>query len=143
MYYFLKYVSPKFTHFNKLFQSEKLNVHFLDRSLTTNYKAFLSCYTSTTYLQSRPINDVDPTFFIAYAAFILHAQATTQIKQHFLIDNPIIKSLGFLNLDTLHSTKVADVLQIASKSPNVESIEDLRNLMMSGINFSSWIDLTF
>ena len=60
-FFFLKYVLPKFTHFNKLFQSEKPNVHFLAKSLTTTYKAFLSYYMSTTYLQSRPINDVDPT----------------------------------------------------------------------------------
>ena len=29
----------------------------------------------------------------------------TQIKQCFPIDDPIIKSLGFLNPDTVHSTK--------------------------------------
>ena len=160
-FFFLKYVLPKFTHFNKLFQSEKPNVHFLAKSLTTTYKAFLSCYMSTTYLQSRPINDVDPTSsshmlplfsmsmgedvsnfltkpeivnmkrevmgFLEHVR-LFYVEAATQIKQRFPIDDPIIKSLGFLNPDTLHSTKVADVLQIASKFPNVVSTEDLRKL---------------
>ena len=59
---------------------------------------------------------------------LFYVEAATQIKQRFPIDDPIIKCLGFLNPDTLHSTKVADVLQIASKFPNVVSIEDLRKL---------------
>ena len=59
---------------------------------------------------------------------LFYVEVATQIKQHFPIDDPIIKSLGFLNPDTLHSTKVADVLQIASKFPNIVSVEDLRKL---------------
>ena len=59
---------------------------------------------------------------------LFYVEAATQIKQHFPIDDPIIKSLGFLNPDTLHSTKVADVLQIASNVPNIVSVEDLRKL---------------
>ena len=68
---------------------------------------------------------------------LFYVKATAQIKQRFPIDDSIIKSLGFLNPDTLHSTKVADVLQIASEFLNVVSIEDLRKLD------DEWCELRF
>ena len=59
-YSFLKFVLPKFTHFNKLFQSETPNVHFLSSYLASTYKAFLSCYLSSTYIWSRSLDLIDP-----------------------------------------------------------------------------------
>ncbi len=59
-YHFLKFVLPKFTHFNKLFQSETPNLHFLTSYLASTYKAFLSCYLSSTYIRSMSLDKLDP-----------------------------------------------------------------------------------
>ena len=60
-FHFLGYVLPKFTHFNKLFQSEKPNIHFLGKNLGTIYRSFLSCYMTADYVRSKPLNEIDPT----------------------------------------------------------------------------------
>ena len=158
---FLKFVLPKFTHFNKLFQSEKPNLHILDKCLVTIYKAFLSCYMSTAYL-SKPIESIDPTstahmlpltsmamgqdvsdflvktdivrimkrevlgFFEHVRLFFV--EAASQIKARFPINDPIIKSLRLVNPECIQETKVADVIQIASKFPNILSENDLLKL---------------
>ena len=57
---FLKFVLPKFTHLNKLFQSETPNIHFLTSYLASTYKAFLSCYFSPTYIGSVTLDNIDP-----------------------------------------------------------------------------------
>ena len=57
--YFLKFVLPKFNHFNKLFQSETPNIHFLTSYLASTYKAFLSCYLSLTYIRSVSLEALD------------------------------------------------------------------------------------
>ena len=49
---FLAFVLPKFTRFNKLFQSETPNIHFLSSYLAPTYKGFLSCYLSSTYIHT-------------------------------------------------------------------------------------------
>lgn len=60
--YFLRFVLPKFTHFNKLFQSETPNIHFITSYLASTYKAFLSCYLSSTYIRSKSLDSLDPIF---------------------------------------------------------------------------------
>ena len=158
---FLKFVLPKFTHFNKLVQSEKPNLHILDKCLVTTYKAFLSCYMSTAYL-SKPIESIDPTstahmlplttmtmgqdvsdFLVKtdivrimkreVLGFLEHVRlffvkAASQIKARFPINDPIIKSLRLLNPECIQETKVADVIQLASKFPNILSENDLLKL---------------
>lgn len=57
---FLKFVLPKFTNFNKLFQSEMPNIHFLTSYLATTYKGFLSCFLSSTYIRSKSLEKLDP-----------------------------------------------------------------------------------
>ena len=59
-YQFLKFVLPKFTNFNKLFQSETPNIHFLTSYLSSTYKAFLSCFLSSTYTRSTTLDKLDP-----------------------------------------------------------------------------------
>ena len=59
-YLFLSFVLPKFTTFNKLFQSETPNIHFLINYLVSTYKAFLSCYLSAPYIRSTTIDKLDP-----------------------------------------------------------------------------------
>lgn len=59
-YQFLKFVLPKFTQFNKLFQSETPNLHFLTSYLASTYKPFLSCYLSATYIRSTSLDKLDP-----------------------------------------------------------------------------------
>ena len=59
-YHFLSFVLSKFNRFNKLFQSETPNIHFLTSYLTSTYKAFLSCYLSPTYLHSITLDKINP-----------------------------------------------------------------------------------
>ena len=59
-YLFLAFVLPKFTHFNKLFQSETPNIHFITNYLASTYRAFLSCYLSPTYIHSTTLDNLDP-----------------------------------------------------------------------------------
>ena len=59
---FLSFVLSKFTNFNKLFQSETPNIHFLSSYLATTYKGFLSCYMSPPYIRSTTLDQLDPTF---------------------------------------------------------------------------------
>lgn len=59
-YHFLSFVLPKFNRFNKLFQSETPNIHFLSNYLSSTYKAFLSCYLSPSYLRSTALDKIDP-----------------------------------------------------------------------------------
>ncbi len=58
--HFLKFVLPKFIHFNKLFQSETPNIHFLTSYLSSTYKSFLSCYLSSTYIRSISLERLNP-----------------------------------------------------------------------------------
>ena len=57
---FLSFVLPKFTNFNKLFQSQTPNIHFLTSYLATTYKAFLSCYLHPSYIRSLSLEHLDP-----------------------------------------------------------------------------------
>lgn len=59
-FHFLNIVLPKFTNFNKLFQSETTNLHFLTNYLAATYKAFLSCYLLPTYIRSASLDILDP-----------------------------------------------------------------------------------
>ena len=61
LYFFLSFILPKFTHFNKLFQSETPNIHFLSNYLSSTYKVFLSCYLSPTYIGSTPLDTLEPS----------------------------------------------------------------------------------
>ena len=67
-YYFLGFILPKFTHFNKLFQSETPNIHFLTNYLASTYKAFLNCYLFATYIRSASLDKLDPAFCIEFFA---------------------------------------------------------------------------
>ena len=60
IYQFLKFVLPKFTNFNKLFQNEMPNIHFLTSYLSSIYKWFLSCFLSSTYIRSMSLEKLDP-----------------------------------------------------------------------------------
>lgn len=58
---FLAYILPKFTEFNKLYQSEKPNLHCVTSDLSTLYKSLLSCYMSSTYIRCKPLSELDPS----------------------------------------------------------------------------------
>ena len=59
-FHFLRFALPKFTNFNKLFQSQTPNINFLTTYLVSTYKAFLSCYLSPTYIRSVSLDNLDP-----------------------------------------------------------------------------------
>ena len=59
-FYFLSFILPKFTNFNKLFQRETPNIHFLTNYLASTYKAFLNCYLSSTYIHLTSLHCIDP-----------------------------------------------------------------------------------
>lgn len=62
MYFcFLDGVLPKFTKFNKLFQSESPNLHCLTSELAVLYKSLLSCYMNNAYIRSTSLDKLDPT----------------------------------------------------------------------------------
>lgn len=66
---FLGFVLPKFTRFNKLFQSETPNIHFLTNYLASTYKGFLSCYLSATYIRHSTLDRLDPASTSYFFAF--------------------------------------------------------------------------
>ena len=158
---FLKYILPKFTHFNKLFQSEKPNIHFLAKTLASTYKSFLSCYMTNTYLKSCPLKNIDPlshsdmlplssmsmgeevsqflcrpdivNYKHEVRGFLEHVQlfyieSACQIKQRFPIDDPVLKSLSILNPDTMSSTTLEEVKEVALRFPNIVTSNDIREL---------------
>ena len=59
-YQFLKFVLPKFTNFDKLFQSEMLNIHFLTSYLSSTYRGFLSCFLSPMCIRSTSLEQINP-----------------------------------------------------------------------------------
>ena len=65
--------------------------------------------------------------------FLEHVQlffieAALQIKKRFPIDDPILKSLTFLNPDTIDSTNSKEVISLASKFPNIVIESELEKL---------------
>ena len=60
-FHFLDYVLPKFTSFNKLFQSENPNLRCLTQELVSLYKSLLSCYLTNVYIRSQPLAALNPT----------------------------------------------------------------------------------
>ena len=76
--------------------------------------------------------------------FLVHVQlffveASIQIKQWFPINYDILKLLMFLNPDTINSTSSTQVLEIASKFPNIITMTEGCHLMMSGKSCNLWI----
>ena len=59
---------------------------------------------------------------------LFFVEAASQIKARFPINDPIMKSLRLLNPEYIQETKVADVIQLASKFPNILSENDLLKL---------------
>ncbi|ORU94736.1 MAG: hypothetical protein A6F71_09560 [Cycloclasticus sp. symbiont of Poecilosclerida sp. M] len=59
-FHFLDGSLPKFTKFNRLFQSEVPNLHRLTSDLVVLYKSLLSCYMTNTYIRSVSIGKIDP-----------------------------------------------------------------------------------
>lgn len=128
--FFLKFVLPKFTNFNKLFQSEKPNLHILDKCLETTYKAFLSCYMSTAYLSSRSIELIDPASTIHMLP--LSSMTMGQDVTDFLMKPELAtmkrEVLGFL--EHVRSFYIEAANQIKSRFPiNDPVIKSLRFLM--------------
>ena len=142
--------SAKFTNFNKLFQSQTPNIHFLTTYLVSTYKAFLSCYLSQTYIQSVSLDNLDPasipnflpltsismgkdvSLFLAQPDIyhlkdniehvqLFYVEASLQIKKRFPINDEVLKSLLFLNPATVNSTSSQEVTTIAARFPNIIS----------------------
>ena len=159
MYFlFLDYVLPKFTNFNKLFQSEGSNLHCLSQELVSLYKSLLS---TSTYIRSQPLASIDPkstahmlplngmymghtlSSFLSkpeilaqkneVIGFLEHCQqfyieAASQIQSRFPINDPVISSLVVLNPDALSSTQCSAIVDIAKKFPNIVPNSDLQKL---------------
>ena len=57
---FLNFILPKFTEFNKLFQSTAPNLHLLHKKIQLLYKELLSYYMQPTYLRNTNLTEIDP-----------------------------------------------------------------------------------
>ena len=57
-----------------------------------------------------------------------YIEAAVQIKQRFPIDDHILKSLIFLNPDTINATSADEVIKLASKFPNIIPVSERRKL---------------
>lgn len=172
-FFFLSFILPKFTNFNKLFQSETPNIHFLSNYLASTYKAFLSCYLTSTYIRSTPLDSLNPSsssHFLPLTSmnmgvqvsnllitlsvnpspsrqleikgFLEHVQlffieASCQIRNRFPIQDDILKSLTFLNPDTVNSVSATKIVQLASKFPNIVPSSNL------GLLDDEWRELQF
>ena len=95
---FLDYVLPKFTNFNKLFQSERSNLHCLTKELVSLYKALLSCYLTSMYIESKPLALLDPTskdhMLPLTSMYMGHSVANSLVKPQILTMRQEVK--GFL-----------------------------------------------
>lgn len=157
-FHFLDSTLPKFTKFNKLFQSEFPNLHNLSSELVSLYKSLLSCYMTNMYIRSMSIDKLDPAskqhmlpltsislghtvssiltkpailaMKVEVKGFLEHCQnflieAATQVKVRFPITDPILSSLGFLDPLALSTTQCSEVIDVASKFPNILEPTDL------------------
>lgn len=119
---FLKFVLPKFTNFNKLFQSETPNIHFITSYLASTYKAFLSCYLSSTYIRSINLDNIDPNStsnFLPLTSMSMGEEVSQfLIGQASTVTNDDI--LGFLQHIQLFYIEAA--LQIQKRFPITDSV---------------------
>lgn len=60
-YHFLGYMLPKFTHLNTFFQSESAVILEMDNKMTEFYKELLLILMPRSYINSVPIETIDPT----------------------------------------------------------------------------------
>ena len=141
-FHFLDGALPKFTKFNKLFQSEFPNLHHLTSDLVALYKSILSCYMTSMYIRSRTLGRIDPTSkeqltsislghtvssFLAKPSIqakraelngsLEHCQcflieAALQVKNRFPINDPILSSLGFLDPLAISTTQCSTIIDV-------------------------------
>ena len=112
----------------------------------------MSCYLSATYIRSATLDFLALTSMnmgehvssfltqsniaeirLEVKGFLEHVQlffieAASQIKKRFPIDDEILKSLAFLNPETINSTATTEVIRVASKFPNIITGTELNKL---------------
>ena len=59
---------------------------------------------------------------------LFYIEAPLQLKRRFPINDEILKSLTFLNPETINSTPSSDVINLASKFPNIIPTTDIHTL---------------
>ena len=123
MYFqFLDYVLPKFTSFNKLFQSERPNIHCLTQELVSLYKSLLSCYLTNAYIKSQPLARLDPTskdhMLPLTNMYMGHSVANSLAKPEILTMREDVR--GFLEHCQLFYIEAA--LQVKQRFPIVDPV---------------------
>ena len=137
---FLSFVLPKFANFNKLFQSQTPNIHFLTSYLATTYKAFLSCYLHPSYIRSVSLEHLDPassTKFLPLTGINMGEKVSQFMTQPPNILSPLKNEIrGFL--EHIQSFYVEAALQIKKRFPiNDEILKSLIFLNPATINSTS------
>ena len=131
---FLGFVLPNITNFNKLFQSQTPNIHFLTSYLATTYKAFLSCYLSPSYIRSVSLERLDPVSsanFIALTGMNMGEEVSKFLTQPNIQLQPDIR--GFL--EHVQAFYIEASLQIKKRFPiNDDTLKSLIFLNPATIN---------
>ena len=145
-YQFLSFVLPKFTTFNKLFQSETPNIHFLINYLVSTYKAFLSCYLSAQYIRSTTIDKIEPghvSNFVPLTSMNMGVDVA-----HFLVANSSNTSANMKSeiqgfLQHVQKFYIEAALQIQQRFPiNDDTLKSLIVLNPDIINSTSANEIT-
>ena len=95
-FYFLDFILPKFTDFNKLYQSKSPNLHLLHKHVQLLYKELLSYYMQPTYIRSSNLSDVDPeaqsSMLQLSEIYLGAAVAQELIKPAILNNRPLVEN---------------------------------------------------
>ena len=142
---FLYCVLPKFTKFNKLFQSESPNLHCLTSELVALYKSLLSCYMTNTYIRPTTIDKIDPTsrshMFPLTSISLGHTVASLLAKPQILAMTAEVR--GFL--EHCQSFLIEAAVQIKSRFPTGDPIRSslgfLDPLALSATQCATVIDV--
>ena len=116
-FYFLEGALPKFTKFNKLFQSEFPNLHCLTSELVVLYKSLLSCYMTNTYIRSMTLDKIDPTsrnHMLPLTSISLgHTASSFMAKPELLAKKAEVRSF----LEHCQSFLIEAALQVKNRFP--------------------------
>lgn len=95
-FYFLDFILPKFTNFNKLYQSQTPNLHVLHKNVQMLYKELLSYYIQPTYLRTSNLADIDPaaeTSMLQLNQMYLGVNVAQELIKPFILANrPLVEN---------------------------------------------------
>lgn len=92
-YYFLLWSLPKFTDFNKYFQSERVVITELNTKIVNLYLDILMCYMNRVHVQTTPVETINPSnksFFIPIKNMYLGVNVMNQLNDAEVKKNPAL-----------------------------------------------------